>query len=120
MLIARGADVNAVGPDGETALDLARRHGDTEVVRVLIEAGARAGRGFATEPVALSPAPTARAAFERVMPALQRSDAAFTQKMGCVSCHHNTLTAMTVAVARGSGCRWTNGSPRLSGRSSCR
>ena len=34
------------------------------------------------------------------MPALQRSDAVFTQKTGCVSCHHNTLTAMTVAVAR--------------------
>lgn len=100
MLIARGADVNAVGPDGETALDLAKRHGETEVVRVLIEAGARAGRGFANHPVSPSPAPTARAAVARVMPVLQRTDATFTQKTGCVSCHHNTLTAMMVADAR--------------------
>jgi ankyrin repeat protein/mono/diheme cytochrome c family protein len=100
MLIARGAEVNAVGPEGETALDLARRHGDTAVVRVLIEAGARAGRETATDRVTPRRAPTARAAFERVMPMLQRSDATFTEKTGCVSCHHNTLTAMTVAAAR--------------------
>ncbi len=100
MLIARGADVNAVGPEGETALDLARRHGETEVVRVLIQASAQAGRGYPADMSTARPAATAREALERVMPALQRSDAIFTQKTGCVSCHHNTMTAMTVAAAR--------------------
>ena len=100
MLLSRGADIHAVGPEGETALDLARRNGDTDVVRVLVEAGARSGRGFPTVSATPSPAASARAAFERIMPLLQRSDVTFVEKTGCVSCHHNTLTAMTVAAAR--------------------
>jgi hypothetical protein len=34
---------------------------------------------------------------------LQRADVAFIQKAGCVSCHNNSLTAMTVAAARRKG-----------------
>ena len=100
MLLARGADIQAVGPEGETALDLARRNGDTDVVRVLVEAGARTGRGFPTASATPRPVSSPRAAFERIMPLLQQSDATFVEKTGCVSCHHNTLTAMTVAAAR--------------------
>ena len=100
MLLARGAEINAVGPEGETALDLAKRNGETDVVRVLMEADARPGRGFPTVSATPQPAPSAHAAFARVVPLLQRSDVTFTQKTGCVSCHNNTLTAMTIAVAR--------------------
>ena len=49
------------------------------------------------------PAASARAAVERSIPLLQRSDVAFLKKSGCVSCHNNTLTAMTVAAARKQG-----------------
>jgi hypothetical protein len=49
------------------------------------------------------PAGSVRAALERTIPLLQRTDSIFTQKAGCVSCHHNSLTAMTVAVARRNG-----------------
>ena len=49
------------------------------------------------------PAGSARAAVERSLPLLQKSDAIFLQKSACVSCHNNSLTAMTVSVARGSG-----------------
>jgi Squalene-hopene cyclase C-terminal domain/Ankyrin repeats (3 copies)/Prenyltransferase and squalene oxidase repeat len=100
MLLARGADIQAIGPEGETALDLARRNWDTDVVRVLVEAGARTGRGFPTASPTPRPASSPRAAFERIMPLLQQSDVTFVEKTGCVSCHHNTLTAMTVAAAR--------------------
>lgn len=103
MLIARGADINALGPEGETPLDLARRNGDTAVVDLLQKAGAKPGRGFPTARVTPKPATSARAAIERVMPLLQTSGVAFVQKTGCVSCHHNTLTTMTVAAARDHG-----------------
>jgi hypothetical protein len=34
---------------------------------------------------------------------MQKSDSIFLKKSGCVSCHNNTLTAMTVATVRKSG-----------------
>jgi hypothetical protein len=36
----------------------------------------------------------------RSVPLLQRADVTFLQKARCVSCHNNSLTAMTVAAAR--------------------
>jgi hypothetical protein len=36
---------------------------------------------------------------------LQRADVAFIQKAGCVSCHNNSLTAMTIAAGRTKGVR---------------
>jgi Squalene-hopene cyclase C-terminal domain/Prenyltransferase and squalene oxidase repeat len=44
-----------------------------------------------------------RAALLRTIPLLQRSDIGFLQKTGCVSCHHNSLTALTIAAARSAG-----------------
>jgi hypothetical protein len=103
MLLARGADVGAIGPEGETALDLARRNGDTAVVQALVRAGAKPGRGFPVATVTPRPAASVRDALARILPVLQRSDVTFVQKTGCVSCHNDTLTAMTVATARANG-----------------
>ena len=41
-----------------------------------------------------------RAAIEKSLPLLQATDLTFMDKSGCVSCHHNSLTAMTVSAAR--------------------
>ena len=105
-LIARGADVNAKGPNGETALMFARLRGSTTVVDALVKAGAVAPdstpAGAVPKP---SPAASPRAAVERVLPLLQQNDVTFLKKSGCVSCHNNSLTAMTVALARGNGLR---------------
>ena len=104
-LIAKGADVKPAGKRGETALALARKHGATPVVDVLVRAGAT---GVAPAPSAIppaAPAPSPRAAVERSLPLLQRSDVSFLKKAGCVSCHNNTLTAMAVALSRSSGVR---------------
>lgn len=102
-LLARGLDVNAKSPKGETALGLARLHGRTPVVELLLKAGARdEARPSATVSAPSSPslAASPRAAVERVLPLLQKNDVTFLKKSGCVSCHNNTLTAMTVALAR--------------------
>jgi len=99
-LIARGADVNAKSARGETALRLARLRGHTPVVDLLIKAGATDTAAPTGPTAAPAPAASVRAALLRSLPLLQQNDVAFLKKSGCVSCHNNTLTAMTVATAR--------------------
>jgi ankyrin repeat protein len=102
-LIERGADVNAKSATGETALDLAKQRGETTIVDLLIKAGAKQSGGTTELAIKPKPATSVRTAIERSIPLLQRTDVAFIQKSACVSCHHNTLTAMTVATARKNG-----------------
>jgi ankyrin repeat protein len=102
-LIERGADVNAKNPDGRTALDLAKLRGPNPVADMLVKAGAKAGAAATYTPPSPKPAPSTRAAVERTLPLLQKADAVFLQKSGCVSCHHNTFTSMTVSLARKHG-----------------
>ncbi len=104
-LIAKGADVNARTATGETALGLAKRHGKTPMVDLLLASGAEdapAPPGPAAQP---APASSPRAAVERSLPLVQQNDVTFLKKAGCVSCHNNTLTAVTVASARAAGVR---------------
>jgi len=102
LLIERGADVHVKSPDGLTALDFARRLGHTSVADILAGAGA-------TMRSAPDPTPTfvqgnsVRDAVQRSLPLLQRTSVQFYKKSGCVSCHHNSLTEMTVAAARKKG-----------------
>lgn len=104
-LLDRGVDVNAASKHGDTALALAMRHGQTPVVDLLIQAGAKKSAESADDPPEIKPMPahSAREAVERSLPLLERTSAEFMQKSGCVSCHNNTLTAMTVAVAQQHG-----------------
>lgn len=102
-LIAEGADINAKDPAGRTALDFAKQRGATAVVDLLVKAGAKEGTAPTSPVPGPKPAGSVRAAFERSIPLLQRTDSVFIQKAGCVSCHHNSLTAMTVATGRKSG-----------------
>ena len=104
-LIAKGVDVNARNERGETALGLAKRHGNTPMVAALLAAGAAdvpLTAGPASQP---APAASPRVAVERTLPLVQTNDVTFLKKAGCVSCHNNTLTAVTVAAARGAGIR---------------
>jgi hypothetical protein len=102
-LLARNVDVNARTATGDTALNLARRHGDTPVVRMLLAAGAK------DEPLPPVPTPqpahSAREAVERALPLLQKTHVAFLKKSGCVSCHNNSLASMTFEAARKQGYR---------------
>ena len=108
LLIDRGSDVNATdkhmnaGDEGLTVLDIARRKGDTPIVRLLLASGAKAGGAM---PVVLTPRlkNDIRLAIQDSIPLLQRADANFADKSGCISCHNNSLTAMTVGLARKQG-----------------
>ena len=103
-LISRGADVNAKTSAGLTMLDFAKRQGNVTLVEALTAPGVRdeSPAPFERRP---KPAGSARAAVQRSIPALQRADVAFLQRAGCVSCHNNSLTAMTMSAARAEGVR---------------
>jgi ankyrin repeat protein len=100
LLIDNGADLNAQSAGGETALDFAKRAGQASVARLLLKVGAKTGEVAEQSPLTPKPAATARAAVERSLPLLQRSAVTFAEKSGCVSCHNNSLTSMTIAAAR--------------------
>lgn len=103
ILLEKGADPNVKSETGLTTLDYARMRGQTSVADLLVKAGAKNGDPAAEKVVTSKPASSARAALERSIPLLQQTDVTFLKKSGCVSCHNNTLTMMTVASARKSG-----------------
>jgi ankyrin repeat protein len=103
-LISRGANVNAKTSAGLSMLEFAKRQGNATLVEALIEAGVPE-ETLAPPLLSAKPAGSARAAIERSIPGLQRADVAFLDRAGCVSCHNNSLTAMTIAVARPKGVR---------------
>ena len=99
-LIAAGAKVNARDSRGRTALTYARMQGRTPVVELLEKMGATDGSPAPAPPKNFRPAPTVRAAITRSLPLIQRADDQFLKKAACVSCHHNSVAAMTVSLAR--------------------
>jgi ankyrin repeat protein len=107
FLLAR-ANVNATDWRGNTALDWALRRGDTEIVKILREAGAKQPRPLShlDKPQALRHPPdadAARRAIAAALPLLQQSERKITQTRDCVTCHQHALVAMTVALARKHG-----------------
>jgi hypothetical protein len=104
--------VNAKNPDGKTALDFAKMKGSNPIADMLAEAGAKEGAAAVYTPPGPKPATGIRAAVERSVPLLQKADAVFLQRSGCVSCHHNTFTTMTVALARKNGFKVDEGMAR--------
>jgi ankyrin repeat protein len=102
-LIEQGADVNVQTSDGATALDFSLRQGRLAVPELLLKAGAKEGKTPPTPILKPKPAVSARAALDRSIPLIQLTDVIFLRKAGCVSCHNNNLTAMTVAAARKQG-----------------
>ena len=102
--LSRGANPSLKTSFGLTTLEFAKRQGNDGLVKVLVEAGIRE-ESFDSVIPQPKPAGSVRAAVERAIPPLQRCDAAFLERAGCVSCHNNSLTAMTVSEARSRGFR---------------
>jgi hypothetical protein len=108
LMIEHGGNVNAKstharsGDSGRSVLDIARLHGQTPVVDLLIKAG---GTGAGRSSPALKPMRDNSIvnAIQRSLPLIQRSDAGFSAKSGCISCHNNGVAAMAVGSARKSG-----------------
>ena len=110
FLVRNGADVNVRDAFGNTPLSWARRRGDKRITEMLEKAGGTAPpvRSAASPtPVDSSAAVTndaIRAAIGRSLPLLQSTSVAFLANgEGCVSCHHQSLPAMAVGLARQRG-----------------
>jgi ankyrin repeat protein len=106
LLLAR-ANVNATDWSGDTVLQWASRRGETEIVKMLREAGAEEVK---TLPPEKAPAPrhppdddSVRRAVAAALPLLQQSEQTITRTRNCVTCHHHPLVAMTVSLAREHG-----------------
>jgi hypothetical protein len=99
MLLDRGADVAVRTADGASALDFARAGAAPEVADMLVRAGAQSARTESPAPASFVANNSRRAAVTRSLPLVQRTAGEFYRRSGCVSCHHNALTAMTVAAA---------------------
>jgi ankyrin repeat protein len=115
LLLSKGADVNAADWEGRTPLSWARRRGDSAIVQLLLKAGGRALDKDEREPLKekgqssassahIDPAAVSRAA-AKSLSLLQQSAVNFTSKSGCISCHHQSLLAVTTSLARGRGFR---------------
>jgi hypothetical protein len=98
-LLAKGARTDPKNETADTALSLALRFGDTPVVAMLRRAGAPEAR------TAIRVAPplaenTIREAIVRSLPLLQKIGDPVYELRHCTSCHHNSLPAFTVSMAR--------------------
>jgi len=102
LLIEHGADVNAKNMYGHTPLYLAKLHGDTPVVDLLLKSGAKP-EPIAAPDLKFQKANTIQSAVERALPRLQKADISFLRQSGCVSCHNEALTDMALSAARKAG-----------------
>jgi ankyrin repeat protein len=113
MLLAKGADPNVKG-DGETALELAAKRGDSEVARLLgVPESTRKRLGVAPVPES---AGGERSIAEAVRPALvllEKQSYNFIRIGGCNSCHAQDLPSSAAALARDRGLPAPKSIPQL-------
>jgi ankyrin repeat protein len=100
-LLSKGVDPNATNDRGDTAYLLAARVGIPSTLALLVKAGAKEVKEEWPKPS--GGAPTAQAALKKILPLIETSGEAVFKNRGCVSCHNNSLPAMTVALARKKG-----------------
>jgi ankyrin repeat protein len=100
-LLSKGIDPNATNDRGDTAYQLAARVGIPSTLELLVKAGAKEVKEEQPKPA--SGAPTVPAAVKKILPRLETSGEPVFKSRRCVSCHNNSLPAMTVALARQKG-----------------
>ena len=102
LLLARGADPKIKCVTGEDAYGWARKYSNPPVMEAL-----GIHKQAASLPVAVAvdetKLPTSRQAAQKGLNLLQRTAADFFTTGGCVSCHAQNLTGMTISVARSNG-----------------
>jgi ankyrin repeat protein len=100
-LLSKGVDPNATNDRGETAYQLAARMGIVSTQELLVRAGAKEIKEEWPKPA--GGAPTVQAAVKKILPLIETSGEPVFKNRACVSCHNNSLPAMTVALARKKG-----------------
>lgn len=96
-LLSKGVDPNATNDRGDTAYKLAARVGIASTLDLLVKAGAKEVNEESPKPAGGSP--TAEAALKKILPMIETSGEPVFRSRACVSCHNNSLPAMTVALS---------------------
>jgi ankyrin repeat protein len=108
-LLARGADPLARDGQGLTALDWALRQGDEEAAAAIRASYKEAvpAKEERAAPKTVGDSNTVTAALARSLPLLERASPAFAAASDerCISCHHQSLPAMAIGLARDRGLR---------------
>ena len=100
-LLSKGIDPNAKNDRGDTAYQLAARVGTASTLNLLAKAGAKQVQEEWPKPA--GGAPSVDAAVKKAIPLIEMSGEPGWNARRCVSCHSNSLPAMTVALARKKG-----------------
>jgi len=100
-LLAKGVDPNAKNDRGDTAYQLATRVGIPSTLNLLVKAGAKEVKEEWPKPA--EGALSVEEAVKKVIPLIEVSGEPGWKARHCVSCHSNSLPAMTVALARKKG-----------------
>src|SRR6266581_1049099 len=100
-LLSKGVDPNAKNSRGDTAYQLAARMGVASTMELLVKAGAKEIKEEWPKPA--GGAPSAEAAVRKIFHRIETSGEPVFKYRSCVSCHSNSLPAMTVASARKKG-----------------
>jgi N-acyl-D-amino-acid deacylase len=87
QILKAGVDPNARDDNGDTALVWALLRGNRAAARILEQAGASRDAQI-------------RQAAQKALALLQKSSPQFVRKSGCISCHHQVLPTMAMAIAR--------------------
>jgi ankyrin repeat protein len=98
----------------ESALDWARRQGNTPVTQLLANSAAHASTAEVTrrEPDPPRRNATLRAAVRSALPLLATAGREFFKRSGCVSCHSNMLPEIAAAAAKKAGLSVQEGADR--------
>jgi hypothetical protein len=89
-VLKAGVDPNAQDSKGDTALTWAMRRGNTPAVRILEQAGASRDSQI-------------RETVQKSLALIQKSSPQFVRISGCISCHHQVLPSLAMAIARERG-----------------
>ena len=101
-LLAKGARTDPKNETADTALSFALRFGDTPIASMLRRAGAPEARTAIRIPPPLAEN-SVQDAIARSLPLLQRIGEPVYKLRECTSCHHSSLPALTVSIARTRG-----------------
>jgi ankyrin repeat protein len=111
LLVDHGASIEDRDAFGRTALDWALMQGENEASAVLRKYGATQ-MWHAPTPPAVSKPRAIGDAVRIALADLQKAGPEFHAKSGCISCHHQSLPAIAVRVARARGVEVDPGSAR--------
>lgn len=102
LLLAHGADLAFTADYDESARDLARKRGDTEVARLLGAAPNPPPAAIPAVSHAVAPA-SLTTAVDKALALLARQSETFIRVGGCNSCHSQDLPSAAAALARSRG-----------------